>query len=257
MKKYTTLIFFVFIATISFAQTVYVAAPSGLKLRRTADAKAEVIKTLIYGAKLDYIADAEPKVAHKTKEAEGFYLNGFWQKVVAGKDTGYVFDAFLLPFKPFTTSEYEAYDDEISRKCKQPELHLLEHWFGKDGEVYDLIKYTGEDTVYLTDKTNPYCQQAYKIAFDNNKVIYEFAAYSRIAGTDLTGYNQVTFKGYNINTVYALVLGYTFIANQDVVKSTYKNNTITIEGTVDGFGCSSTIAIKGDKIVWKINCWGC
>lgn len=259
MKRFLTILLLLTITIAQAQKTMYVSAPSGLKLRKTASPTGEVIKTLACGFKLVTVADTAQKVAHKTKEAEDFYLDGYWQKVVAGNDTGYVFDGFLIPFKPFTYAEYMDYDKEIARKGKQPELHLLERAFGKGGPVFDIEKYTGADTAYVIDKTNPFHQKRYKQTFDNGNVLYEFSAFNNEPEEeDLPGYNRITFTGYSINAVYAIVFGYTFLGNDELpIKVSYKDNTITIEPVSDGGGCYSTLKIKDGKIVWKILCWGC
>jgi hypothetical protein len=252
MKKYITLIFFVLIATISFAQTAYVAAPSGLKLRKTADAKGEVIKTLTFGAKLAYIADAKPKVAHKTKEAEGFYLNGFWQKVVAGTDTGYVFDAFLLPFEQETDALQKNYEEKYLKDCKPEEFSFFERVFKPLDAPYDIIKHDPIDSIYVAyakEKKSKFCSVGFTQKFT------EGITFTYHRKPEKSSNMVVIFTNHNINFVYAMVLSYTTYHNYgEALTISYKNNTIEIEPS--GGGCGSSIKIASKKIVWDMWC-GC
>lgn len=253
LKHLFTILFACFVA-MAFAQTAYVAAPSGLKLRKTADAKGVVVKTILYGTKLTYVADAKPKVAHKTKEAEGFYLNGFWQKVVAGKDTGYVFDAFLLPFEPVGKTEIESfYSDTTRNDCKPYDVYFLESRFKAFGKPYDVEKYVGEDTLYYyspnDNRKSPYCNKGFKQKFANGNIIIEYSSGEGGAGMD------VTLKGYTFNQVYAMALSLTTFSDEHI-KVTYENKIVSIGPEDEGAGCYSSIEIKGNTIIWNYGC-GC
>ena len=254
MLKHLFTILFGCIAAIAFAQTAYVAAPSGLKLRKTADAKGVVVKTILYATKLTYVADAKPKVTHKTKEAEGFYLNGFWQKVVAGKDTGYVFDAFLLPVEPVDQVELETYYSDTTRtNCMPFDVYFLDSRFKPFGKVYDVEKYEGEDTLYYygpnDNRMSPYCNKGFKQKFANGNIIVEYTSGEGGYGMD------VSLKGYTFNQVYAIALSLTTFSNERV-KVIYENKTVSIVPEDEGAGCYSSIEIKGNTIIWNFGC-GC
>jgi hypothetical protein len=253
MCKWISTVFLAFATTISLAQTAYIAAPSGLKLRKTAGTKATIVKVLPYASKVEYVADSKPKVAHKTKEAEGFYLKGFWQKVIAGKDSGYVFSAFLIPFAPVGKDEIEHYYNDTTRECMPFDIYVLESRFKAFGLPYDVHKYVGEDTVYYgggnENKDNPYCQQGFSQKFANGNIVASYSQGEAGAGMD------VTLKGYTFNQVYAIALSMTTMLNEGVMV-TYENGIVSIGPKDDGAGCYSTIEVKGSTIVWNFGC-GC
>lgn len=242
-------------ANILAAQTAYVAAPSGLKLRKTAGTKATIVKTLPYASKIEYVADSKPKVEHKTKEAEGLYLKGFWQKVVAGNDTGYVFDAFLLPFEPVTEAMQKKFNNQYETDCKPEEYLYFESVFKKSGGVYDIVKVDSAYSEYFSSHKNPaspFCNESFKQKFING-IVFE---YSHVPEKNMG--LTVTFTGYNFNVVYALVLSYTALQNACTncapITIEYKNKAVEI--SPDGAGCWSTIVVKGKTIIWDMSC-GC
>lgn len=253
MVKWIPLLLLMLAANILAAQTAYVAAPSGLKLRKTADAKGEVVKTLFYGTRLSGVKDVNPKVAHKTKEAEGLYLKGFWQKVAAGNDTGYVFDAFLIPVEPISKKQIETYYDDTTRKCMPFDIYFLDTRFKAFGKPYDIIKYVGEDTVYygggIENKDNPYCQKGFSQKFANGNIVASYSQGEGGAGMD------VTLKGYTFNLIYAIALSMTYYMNEHAVV-THENGIVNIGPEDGGAGCYSTIEAKGNTIIWNFGC-GC
>ena len=138
--------FFIFLliltVRISSAQTSYIAAPNGLALHKTASSNSEVVKTLPYGANLHVLKESINKVKSKAKEADGFYLSGYWQKVSFGIDTGYVFDALLLPVNPVDKVELESYySDTTSINCKPFDVYFLDSRFKSFGYPFDIEKY--------------------------------------------------------------------------------------------------------------------
>jgi hypothetical protein len=251
MVKWIPALLLMLAANILAAQTAYVAAPSGLKLRKTADAKGAIVKALPYASKVEYVADNKPKVTHKTKEAEGLYLKGFWQKVIAGKDTGYVFDAFLILVEPIGKKQIETYYDDTTRKCMPFDIYFLDTRFKAFGKPYDVNKYQGEDTLYFGggDKNNPYCQQGFKQKFANGNIIASYSQGEGGAGMD------VTLKGYTFNLVYSIALSMTYYMNERAVV-TYENGIVNIGPEDGGAGCYSTIEVKGTTIIWNFGC-GC
>ncbi|UPT68307.1 MAG: hypothetical protein M0D57_06620 [Sphingobacteriales bacterium JAD_PAG50586_3] len=251
MKIGVTILFVLISVAFGFAQTAYVAAPSGLKLRKTAAANGEVVKTLPYGTKLISVADKKPKAAHKTKEAEGLYLKGFRQKVTVDKDTGYVFDAFLMPVEPIGKKEVETYYDDTTRGCKPFDIYFLESRFKAVGKPYDLKSFASIDTAYwvVTDKNDPYCQQGFSQKFANSNIVASYSQGEGGASMD------VTLKGYTFNQVYAIALSMTTMMNEGVSVS-YNSGVVSIGPKDDGAGCYSTIEVKGNTIIWNFGC-GC
>lgn len=251
MVKWIPLLLLLLAANILAAQTAYVAAPSGLKLRKAANANGVIIKTLPYETAVKYLADQSPRVAHKTKEAEGFYLNGFWKKVVAGKDTGFVFSAFLIPVEPVGKKEIETYYDDTTRKCMPFDIYFLDSRFKAFGKPYDVKKFEGEDSIYFSggDKTNPYCQKGFSQKFANGNIVASYSQGEGGAGMD------VTLKGYTFNQVYAIALSMTYYMN-DYAVVTYENGIVNIGPEDGGAGCYSTIEVKGTTIIWNFGC-GC
>ena len=253
MHQHLITLLLAFSICIANAQTAYIAAPSGLKLRKTASPTGEVVKTLVYGTKVTSIADSNRQVAHKTKEAEGFYLKGFWQKVIAGKDSGYVFSAFLIPVAPVGKDEIEHYYNDTTRECMPFDIYFLDSRFKAFGKPYDVHKYVGEDTVYYgggnENKDNPYCQQGFSQKFANGNITASYSQGEGGAGMD------VTLKGYTFNQVYAIALSMTTMLNEGVMV-TYENGIVTMGPKDDGAGCYSTIEAKGGTIVWNFGC-GC
>jgi len=251
MVKWIPLLLLLLAANILAAQTAYVAAPSGLKLRKTADAKGVIITTLPYQTAVEYLVDQSPQVAHKTKEAEGFYLNGFWQKVLAGKDTGYVFDAFLLPVKPLGEFEVSGDYDDTTEYFKPFEFEYLDSRFSISGKVYDVVKFA-DANFYSEGKRTVYNNKSYKQDYDNGNITAHFVDSEGVGGNTVT----FTFKKYTLAQVYAMALGYTKLGNTSPIWVYYKDKEVHIEPIEIEPGCYSTITIKKATIVWQLYC-GC
>lgn len=247
---------FLFIFQCAYSQNIdaYIAAPSGMNLRKTPSAKGAIVKKLPFATKV-LVQITEPVETYKSKEADGFYLNGAFVKVLAGKDTGYVFDAFLLPFKPFTYSDYENIFNENVDNCKPTEAYLFEHMFGEGGGMFNVEKYTGQDTVFIADKNSKYCVRNFKQQFAGGRVEVEFRNYAEV-GSGMTA----TFReGFPINFVYAVVLSYMKGDSADpniIVR--YRDKKIEIYPADEGAGCYSAIKVDAKRgvITWEYGC-GC
>lgn len=250
MAKYTLLLCILLNAWQCFAQTAYVAAPKGLKLRKTADANGVVVKTIPYGTTVRYLKDAKAKVPHKIKEADNFFLNGYWQKVILGADSGYVFDAFLLNVKPHSMQELMDTTDDVA--CKPFELTFLEKRFPKTGELYKVKSWVPADSNWVEDEKSPYCVHEFSQKLAGGNIVYE-CTQSRAETHD--GGTSITFYNMNFNQVYSLILSFTAIENSDSPLTVAMVDG-AIEISPDGAGCYSTIHVKGNTIVWELWC-GC
>lgn len=239
---------------ISSAQTSYIAAPNGLALHKTASSNSEVVKTLPYGAKLHVFKESINKVKYKSKEADGFYLSGYWQKVAIGIDTGYVFDALLIPVNPVDKVELETYySDTTSINCMPFDVYFLANRFKPFGTPFDIKKYEMEDSLYYLNGSNiknaAYCNKGFKQKFSNGNIIIDYTS-------NRGGYSMdVSFKGFTFNQVYAIALSLTTFSNERV-KVIYKNSLVSIVPEDMAAGCYSSIKIKGNKIIWNYFC-GC
>lgn len=95
MQKYfIALLLFITTTFFSQAQSLYVAAKSGLSMRDKPDAKATVLAKIPYGEKL-IVTHPEERITILT---EG--INGEWVKTSYGGKTGYVVNSYLLPAEP-------------------------------------------------------------------------------------------------------------------------------------------------------------
>lgn len=78
---------------------LYVHAAGGLMLRKTPDAKGEVIKSLPYGSAVKVLNKDFKKKPQTVEEFKGYSIRGFWVCVEADSVEGYVFDGYLSTFK--------------------------------------------------------------------------------------------------------------------------------------------------------------
>ena len=74
---------------------MYVAAKTGLSVREKPDAAAKVLEKIPYGTKITLLELEEER---KSNTSEG--MLGFWQKVSYKNKTGFILDAYLLPWAP-------------------------------------------------------------------------------------------------------------------------------------------------------------
>jgi hypothetical protein len=127
MKIFFLLISFV-VSQISYTQIFkldyYVAAKSGLSIRKSPSLKSPLVKKIAYGDKVefmhfDYTSDS-------TTIVDGFPCQ--WMMIKQGKDSGYVVDAFMFPIPPPST-KHQTIEDYI-RSISKPIVDSLK--FGDD-----------------------------------------------------------------------------------------------------------------------------
>ena len=118
IKRYL-IVAFLFIAIPSWTQglpdsvmnypgTYYVMAPSGLKLRSTADPASKPMATMPFGAKVELTK--EIIVANMTVDQ----LKGGMAQIKYNNAQGYAFDGYLSQFPPIKAREnYEVYIDRV------------------------------------------------------------------------------------------------------------------------------------------------
>lgn len=100
-------------------QRLFVWAKQGLSLRSEPSPKAPKIKTLPYGTPLIFIEQVHydsvlviPSVTGKHGARNpAFYLPGYWTRVCAGADTGFVFSGYLSAMTPFDPNKPVIGDD--------------------------------------------------------------------------------------------------------------------------------------------------
>lgn len=96
MKKNFFLVFIIFSLTVSAQENFfYVAAKTGLNIREKPQAAAKVMGKIPYAAKISLQEAGEQS---KRVDVEGFI--GYWKKVTYNDKTGYIIDAYLLPYPP-------------------------------------------------------------------------------------------------------------------------------------------------------------
>ena len=123
MKK--LLLFFALFACIHLGaqeNIQYVAIKGGLNLRENPNPSARVLGKISYGAKLSLLQSAEESTP---MVAEGF--NGTWKKVVYNDLSGYIFDAYLLPFPPPTGTVKTLKDYIAELTTKHGELLVVKN----------------------------------------------------------------------------------------------------------------------------------
>jgi Bacterial SH3 domain len=101
----TTIVAF-FLAFNSFAIGNYktgdkltVLAKSGLSLRSSAEATGKKKSSLPFGTVVTVLAEGLKINAHQVEEAKGYTIKGYWVKVKAGKEEGWLFDGYLSSLK--------------------------------------------------------------------------------------------------------------------------------------------------------------
>jgi Bacterial SH3 domain len=76
-----------------------VVAKSGLTLRANPGSKGKKKSTLAYGTEVTVLAEGLRVTPHEVLEFKGFTIDGFWVKVKAGSEEGWVFDGYLTKLK--------------------------------------------------------------------------------------------------------------------------------------------------------------
>ena len=83
------------IITVAQENALYVAAKTGLNIRDKPETTAKVIDKIPYAAKIPLEETSEQS---KRINTEGFI--DYWRKVTYNNKTGYIIDAYLLPYPP-------------------------------------------------------------------------------------------------------------------------------------------------------------
>ena len=83
------------IITVAQENALYVAAKTGLNIREKPETTAKVLDKIPYAAKIPLEETGEQS---KRINTEGFI--GYWRKVTYNNKTGYIIDAYLLPYPP-------------------------------------------------------------------------------------------------------------------------------------------------------------
>ena len=83
------------ITIVAQENTLYVAAKTGLNIREKPETTAKVLDKIPYAAKITL---GEVGEQSKRINTEGFI--GYWKKVTYNNKTGYIIDAYLLPYPP-------------------------------------------------------------------------------------------------------------------------------------------------------------
>ena len=152
MKKLILLL--LFIPLVSFGQTdYYVSAKGGLNVREAPNSKSKKVSTLLYGTFVSIkLRTAINLTINDTDKETGIkkLIEGKWVKIVSENSiSGYVFDGYLVPFKPhpwtvFTTvSQASLKIKEINLKSNKIEItyNLLTEYYKtlKVGEIVQLV----------------------------------------------------------------------------------------------------------------------
>ena len=83
------------IITAAQENALYVAAKTGLNIREKPETTAKVLDKIPYATKISLEETGEQS---KRINTEGFI--GYWRKVTYNNKTGYIIDAYLLPYPP-------------------------------------------------------------------------------------------------------------------------------------------------------------
>jgi hypothetical protein len=152
MKK--LLLLLLFIPLVSFGQMdYYVSAKGGLNVREAPNSKSKKVSTLLYGTFVSIkLRTAINLTINDTDKETGIkkLIEGKWVKIVSENSiSGYVFDGYLVPFKPhpwtvFTTvSQASLKIKEINLKSNKIEItyNLLTEYYKtlKVGEIVQLV----------------------------------------------------------------------------------------------------------------------
>jgi hypothetical protein len=152
MKKLILLL--LFIPLVSFGQMdYYVSAKGGLNVREAPNSKSKKVSTLLYGTFVSIkLRTAINLTINDTDKETGIkkLIEGKWVKIVSENSiSGYVFDGYLVPFKPhpwtvFTTvSQASLKIKEINLKSNKIEItyNLLTEYYKtlKVGEIVQLV----------------------------------------------------------------------------------------------------------------------
>lgn len=107
MKNFLFTLSFLFVALFATAQTyrlndtMYVWEMRGADLLSQAGDITQVIGKYYYGSPARVVDTDIGKYPARMEIKPGYNLQGYWVRVIIDRDTGYVFDGYLSPLKPF------------------------------------------------------------------------------------------------------------------------------------------------------------
>lgn len=170
------------ILTIAQENTLYVAAKTGLNIREKPETTAKVIDKIPYAAKISLEETSEQS---KRINTEGF--TGYWRKISYNNRTGYIIDAYLLPYPPpktgtKTMKEYlsqisVAFGDSLiipdgtMNNVEELGSRLIKQLYKNGGEWHEFVGYEYNSMTYFIPGFT--MQQAFLLV----RLIPEFADY--------------------------------------------------------------------------------
>lgn len=136
----------------------YVGADQMVELYEKPSFKEEYFysaRPLRAGEEVYFMPDTAQPVIDVYIDDKDVPITGYWRKARTLRDTGYVFDALVLPFKITSyTAKYANRDF-----CEPDELQFFEHFFGvKDSTLKNIIPFGNPKKYFKTKKIkSPYC----------------------------------------------------------------------------------------------------
>lgn len=221
----------------------YVWARAGLNLRKEPAKTASVLRKLPFGSRLTVLSRTE--LRDSVKELPGFYVHGYWTKAAAGKDTGYLFDGYLLPYRPVSflpEKEYPAY------RGGKIEKFLATHFASATGKKI-LNYYPPDYCGHPVPSQHPdECVQKYRIDFRGIVFTFEHVP-------EKNDRLDILFPHMTLQQVYLLALYAVSEENGPGQVVSYGRGRISI--APDGAGCSIELSPDAEgRIVWAQHC-GC
>lgn len=154
MKKVVILIFTLcsLAHTVSSQNTWYVAAQSGLRLRKLPDPNSETLTTVPYGQAIEIkIPEYSENMRQYTftYESEGFQ-GSWWETTYQGKK-GYIFSAFLFPVPPPKKEHYTLFQYTSSSGENGIPVTIKKHQ-NHDGDApFSIIKHLTRSGISYTE----------------------------------------------------------------------------------------------------------
>ena len=137
-------------------QDYYVSAKGGLNVREAPDAKSKKVVTLLFGQKVKIESKTGVKLTINETDKRTVLkqqIEGEWVKIVSENNiTGYLFDGYLVPFKPHTWSIFTTVSD-ASLNLKDTDLntseikisYIIETMFYKNLKVGEIVQFYPDD----------------------------------------------------------------------------------------------------------------
>jgi len=140
----------------SIGQDYYVSAKGGLNVREAPDAKSKKVVTLLYGQKVAIESKTGVKLTiNETDKRTGVkkQIEGEWVEIVSENNiAGYVFDRYLVPFKPHPWTIFTTVSG-ASLNLKDTDLntseikisYIIETMFYKNLKVGEIVQLYPDD----------------------------------------------------------------------------------------------------------------